>query len=30
MLPVHAKMAERIGPDLLKAIYKETDFHANN
>jgi C4-dicarboxylate-binding protein DctP len=30
MLPVHAKMAERIGPDLLKAIYKETGFNPNN
>ncbi len=29
MLPVHAKMAERIGPDLLKAIYKETGFTNN-
>ncbi|WP_199101399.1 TRAP transporter substrate-binding protein [Aquitalea sp. ASV11] len=30
MLPVHAKMASRIGPDLLKAIYKETGFNPNN
>ncbi|MBA4710775.1 TRAP transporter substrate-binding protein [Aquitalea aquatica] len=30
MLPVHAKMADRIGPDLLKAIYKETGFNPNN
>jgi len=27
MIPVHAKMADRIGPDLLKAIYKETGFN---
>ncbi|WP_082696110.1 TRAP transporter substrate-binding protein [Aquitalea pelogenes] len=30
MLPVHTKMADRIGPDLLKAIYKETGFNPNN
>ncbi|NWK76539.1 TRAP transporter substrate-binding protein [Aquitalea sp. LB_tupeE] len=30
MLPVHAKMSSRIGPDLLKAIYKETGFNPNN
>jgi C4-dicarboxylate-binding protein DctP len=30
MVPVHTKMAERIGPDLLKAIYKETGFTPNN
>jgi len=27
LLPVHARMADRIGPDLLKAIYKETGFN---
>lgn len=26
MLPVHAKMADRVGKDLLHAIYKETGF----
>ncbi|WP_374558036.1 TRAP transporter substrate-binding protein [Aquitalea pelogenes] len=30
MVPVHTKMADRIGPDLLKAIYKETGFNPNN
>lgn len=27
LLPVHQKMAARIGPELLKAIYKETGFN---
>ncbi|KIA79828.1 TRAP transporter substrate-binding protein [Chromobacterium amazonense] len=27
LLPVHQKMAARIGPDLLKQIYKETGFN---
>ena len=26
MLPVHSKMADRVGKDLLQAIYKETGF----
>ncbi|MBV8657009.1 MAG: TRAP transporter substrate-binding protein [Burkholderiales bacterium] len=26
LVPVHAKMANRIGPDLLQEIYKETNF----
>ncbi len=30
LTPVHQKMADRIGPDLLKAIYKETGFNPNN
>lgn len=29
LAPVHQKMADRIGPDLLKAIYKETGFNPN-
>lgn len=26
LLPVHARLAERIGPDLIRAIYRETGF----
>ncbi len=26
LVPVHAKMADRVGKDLLEAIYKETGF----
>ncbi|KMN81521.1 TRAP transporter substrate-binding protein [Chromobacterium alkanivorans] len=29
LLPVHAKMAERIGPALIKTIYQQTGFSAN-
>ena len=29
LTPVHAKMADRIGPDLIKAIYTQTGFTAN-
>ncbi|QTN29840.1 TRAP transporter substrate-binding protein [Rhodoferax sp. AJA081-3] len=29
MAPVHNKMADRVGKDLLEAIYKETGFNAN-
>jgi C4-dicarboxylate-binding protein DctP len=29
MAPVHAKMADRVGKDLLQTIYKETGFDPN-
>jgi C4-dicarboxylate-binding protein DctP len=29
LVPVHAKMADRIGKDLIQSIYKETGFTAN-
>lgn len=29
LIPVHARMAARIGPDLIRAIYRETGFKAN-
>lgn len=29
LIPVHAKMAERVGKELLDAIYKDTGFDAN-
>ena len=29
MAPVHIKMADRVGKDILKTIYKETGFDPN-
>ena len=29
MAPVHSKMADRVGKDLLQSIYKETGFDPN-
>jgi C4-dicarboxylate-binding protein DctP len=29
MAPVHVKMADRVGKDLLQSIYKETGFDPN-